>query len=284
MKRLAITIFLLFAFPSILPQSTRADYVPICDPRNVDLRNTSGVNCVPSRFYNDDISSRIVPQQCPAGATACSDPNAIFCKSGHPNISTGIVSCYRAPGVTYEDPQCPPLAQIPNLPSIPGLQIKPTIFGCQILQPGGLFGGLIELKTVEKSACGTLGYQYDSARKVCVPTSMSGMINKLVYLCKGDTCDTGLGQIPTDPAQIISFIIKLVSGISGGTLVLMLIRGGFHLLTSTGDPQKIGESKEIISSVVVGFIMVLLSIVLLKTIGGELLNLPTISLSGPTNT
>ena len=87
--------------------------------------------------------------------------------------------------------------------------------------------------------------------------------------------NTGLGCIPTDPEKlVVDFILKNAVGIGGGLAFLLFLGGGFTLLTSAGDPEKINKGKEVITAAISGLLFIIFSVYLLKVIGYDILQIP----------
>lgn len=88
--------------------------------------------------------------------------------------------------------------------------------------------------------------------------------------------DTAIGCIPTgDFTSFLSFLLRWAFGIAGGIILLMSIATGYALMTSSGDPQKLQGAKENIVAIFSGLILIGFSLVLLQTIGADILKLPT---------
>lgn len=90
---------------------------------------------------------------------------------------------------------------------------------------------------------------------------------------KGKTW-TVLGCIPTNPGGFIQIIIKTTVKIIGGTTFLALLYGGFLLLTSGGEVEKINKGKTIVTSSIIGLLVVIFSVFILRLIGVEILKIP----------
>lgn len=92
----------------------------------------------------------------------------------------------------------------------------------------------------------------------------------------GNAVNTALGCIPVnDMTETLKFFLRLALGISGGATLLMFIATSYSILTSSGDPQKLQAAKENIVSIFTGLLLVAFSLVLLQTIGADILGLPT---------
>lgn len=89
---------------------------------------------------------------------------------------------------------------------------------------------------------------------------------------------TAIGCINADgiggDKGIVQQLFKLGTGIAGGIALLLILFGGFGIMTSTGNPEKLNEGKELIASAVTGLLMILFSVFLLKFIGVDLLCIP----------
>ena len=88
--------------------------------------------------------------------------------------------------------------------------------------------------------------------------------------------NTALGCISTDVEDggFINTLLQLAIGL-GGIIALLLILGGvFIITTSAGNPDKLNQGKELITSAVSGLLFIILSIVLLNLISIKILAIP----------
>ena len=88
--------------------------------------------------------------------------------------------------------------------------------------------------------------------------------------------DTGLGCISTD-ITTGGFIISLTGiliGLGGGIALLLILYGVFIVTTSAGIPDKLKAGNEIITNAVIGLTFMIMSVILLKLIGINLLAIP----------
>ncbi len=86
--------------------------------------------------------------------------------------------------------------------------------------------------------------------------------------------NTSLGKVDPDPLEVISTVLRYLIGISGGLFLLIFIRAGYRMITSQGNPEAIKETRESITSAIVGFLFLLFSFVILEVIGVDLFQLP----------
>jgi len=80
--------------------------------------------------------------------------------------------------------------------------------------------------------------------------------------------DNPLGT--TDINALIGRVIKGVLGIVGSLALLMIIYGGFTMLTSGGAEQKINKAKGIIVWAIIGLVVIFLSYAILNAVLGVL--------------
>ena len=85
---------------------------------------------------------------------------------------------------------------------------------------------------------------------------------------------TGLGEIPDNPTGLVNAVLKIALGAAGGVAFLLIIFGGFKLAFSRGDPQAVQDGRDVITSAVVGLVIIILAVFLLRLIGIEILGLP----------
>ena len=63
----------------------------------------------------------------------------------------------------------------------------------------------------------------------------------------------------TDLGSIITELLKYIFVLAGLTLFILLIIGGFGLLTSGGSPEKMKAAQGKITSAVIGFVIIFIS-------------------------
>ena len=86
---------------------------------------------------------------------------------------------------------------------------------------------------------------------------------------------TALGLIPTAPAELVKWILGWSIAMGGGLAVLLSIWGGVTIILAGGNPEKINEGKEIITSAISGILFILFSVFLLRFIGVDILGILT---------
>ncbi len=118
-----------------------------------------------------------------------------------------------------------------------------------------------------------------SSFDLCAQTSDPGKCNT----CKNQYVDedgkpvglwTAIGCINPTKEGITTSAIKLGLGIGGGVVLLMILAASFKLTTSKGDPKATEEAKEMITNAIGGLLFILFSVVLIRTIGRGLLQIP----------
>lgn len=87
------------------------------------------------------------------------------------------------------------------------------------------------------------------------------------------TVFSGLGPLPTDPLDLIPKILEVILGVAGGIVVILIIRSGYKLMFSQGNPEKVQEAKDELTSAIVGLLFIIFSFVLLQFITNDLLKL-----------
>jgi len=85
---------------------------------------------------------------------------------------------------------------------------------------------------------------------------------------------TALGCLPTEPADFVAWLLSAAIKIGGGIAFLLMLYGGFQIMTSTGNPEKLSQGKSIITSAVIGLLFIIFAVLLLKIIGIDIFQLP----------
>ncbi len=90
-------------------------------------------------------------------------------------------------------------------------------------------------------------------------------------------CPTAIGTINTNPTEFVKRVMGIFLGIGGGIATLLIILAGYKILTSQGQPEKIQEARETITSVVIGLLFMIFAIAILQIIGVDILRIPGFS-------
>lgn len=73
-----------------------------------------------------------------------------------------------------------------------------------------------------------------------------------------------------DINELVAWLYYFIVSISGFSAFIMLVRGGFMWLSSAGDQGRLSEAKSIITSAILGLIIILASFLILQVINPEL--------------
>lgn len=85
---------------------------------------------------------------------------------------------------------------------------------------------------------------------------------------------TALGCIPVRPQLFVFWLLNRAISIGAGIAFLIMIWGGFQVMTSSGDPEKLQEGKNILVSAGAGLLFIIFSTFILELIGINILKIP----------
>jgi len=85
---------------------------------------------------------------------------------------------------------------------------------------------------------------------------------------------TAFGCIKTDPSSFMTDILRIGIGMGGGVAFLLILFGGFQILTSAGNPEKLQAGREVVTSAITGLLLIIFSIFLLRLIGVNIFGIP----------
>ena len=91
--------------------------------------------------------------------------------------------------------------------------------------------------------------------------------------CNGTSCDTAIGPVDTTGAGITKALFSVLLSISGALAVLLIIISGYRMMVSQGNPEKLQAAREQLIAAIVGLLFIIFSLVILQTIGVDLLGL-----------
>ena len=91
----------------------------------------------------------------------------------------------------------------------------------------------------------------------------------------GDCIDTAIGCIPVrgSTTDTIHFFLQWAIGVAGGIAFLLIVLAGFQIMTSQGNPERLKAGQELLSSAIMGLLMIIFSVFILRFIGVDLLHL-----------
>ncbi len=91
----------------------------------------------------------------------------------------------------------------------------------------------------------------------------------------GDGMWTGIGCIPLNLQSFVgNFLLSMGIGFGGLVAILCIIYSAFMMQTSQGSPEKIKKSQEMLTSCIMGLMLIVFSIFILKLIGVNILRIP----------
>lgn len=91
------------------------------------------------------------------------------------------------------------------------------------------------------------------------------------------TVDTAIGPITTTPSGIAGSIMTILLSLSGGVAILLVIAAGYQMITSQGNPEKVKEARERLTSAIVGLLFIIFSVAILQIVGIDILHIPGLS-------
>ncbi len=86
---------------------------------------------------------------------------------------------------------------------------------------------------------------------------------------------TAIGCIDGDFNSFVSnFLLNIAIGLAGGFALLCIIYAAFQIQSSQGNAEKIKKAQEMLTSCIIGLILVIFSIFILRLIGVNILKIP----------
>lgn len=85
---------------------------------------------------------------------------------------------------------------------------------------------------------------------------------------------TAVGCIPREPDIIVKSLLRLGLGVGGGFALIIVLASGFVLSVSQGEPKRIDEAKQWLTSALVGLLFIIFSVTLLHFIGYTIFQIP----------
>ncbi len=201
------------------------------------------------------------------GVAGVSGINKCCTKSGKSNFNLGIPGSgflmNNIPGLKKEAEKVKNLDN--NIPATPCIIGKPTTRdysspSCKcVLSEGGKAGGVTITSLCKKYMTGSSSKNL----KLCINCARAGG-----YLSE-------LGCIPLQINSFLSdWLLSIGIGLAGLVSLLCIIYSSIIIQTSQGDAQKIKKGKEMMTSCLIGLIVVIFSVFILRVVGVDILRIP----------
>lgn len=129
------------------------------------------------------------------------------------------------------------------------------------------------LNGVQILSHGCCGTNPTPTAKIC---DFAGTKKSICEACMGSGTGawTALGCVQTDPQKFIGQILGIAVGIGGGIAFLLILFGGFQILMSAGNPEKLNAGKELVTSAITGLLIIIFSLFILRLIGYNIFGIP----------
>lgn len=96
--------------------------------------------------------------------------------------------------------------------------------------------------------------------------------------CDSSSIDTAIGCIPIKSQQLFTkFVLSWALGIGGGIAFLLIVLAGFQIMTSQGNPERMKAGQELLTSAIMGLILLIFSAFILRFIGVQIFEIPGLS-------
>lgn len=97
------------------------------------------------------------------------------------------------------------------------------------------------------------------------------------HVTKCIVISTAVRDFNLEPAGLVRGLFSILISISGGIALLLIIRSGYQIMTSKGDPEQLKEARERLTSAIIGLLFLIFSLVILQVIGVDILHIPGLS-------
>ncbi len=92
--------------------------------------------------------------------------------------------------------------------------------------------------------------------------------------CGSEEIESAIGCIPiSDSDSLVGWILGWSLGVGGGIAFILIVYASIIIMTSQGIPDRLKSGQELLTSAISGLIMLIFSIIILKFIGIDILNL-----------
>ncbi len=95
--------------------------------------------------------------------------------------------------------------------------------------------------------------------------------------CPLDRVATDFGCLPNDPIGFVQEFYPIGLSFVGGVALIALILGGYTIMTSRGDPQRVNVGKSYIFYAITGLLLAIFGYVFIQVVVVDILRVPGFS-------
>lgn len=132
--------------------------------------------------------------------------------------------------------------------------------------------------TTGTAGCTCLDKRLELISRLCLMTSPQEQSSCLSCVTGGKGIWTAIGCVESDLSSFIkNTVLGWGIGLAGGLAMLCLIYSAFTMQSSQGNPEKLKKAQEMLTSCIMGLLLIIFSVFILKLIGVDILKLPGFS-------
>ncbi|EKE00202.1 MAG: hypothetical protein ACD_22C00077G0002 [uncultured bacterium] len=193
----------------------------------------------------------------------------------NPCITTEICNDYDPPigAICKPSASC---TRCPNIPPNPVFPSKCGDYGCGMNERCD-YTALVpqcHASTCNEDTCNTVGACCETEAGIC-GTCVADTVNNINICDTSSPCpecvnpepvDTGYGGNPMTITQLIQLVYNIMLPVTVGMGIYFIVRAGYILKTSQGNPQITAQGKEDLTAAIVGMLFIAFSLTILKVI------------------
>jgi hypothetical protein len=100
---------------------------------------------------------------------------------------------------------------------------------------------------------------------------------KLLAQAAGEPVHTAIGTFSSNFSEFVGEIATIGIAVGGVAAIGLLTAGAFTILTSTGEPEKLLNGREMITNALMGLALIILSLFVLEFLGWDVLRIGDIT-------
>lgn len=128
---------------------------------------------------------------------------------------------------------------------------------------------------VDPNSCLCLDKKLENISRLCLLVGTGEQASCLSCITDKKGIWTALGCIESDITKFIgNAILYWGIGLGGGFALLCIIYAAFMMQSSQGNPEKLKKAQEMITSCIMGLMLIIFSVFILKLIGVNILKIP----------
>ena len=92
--------------------------------------------------------------------------------------------------------------------------------------------------------------------------------------CSASEVNTALGCIPFENKGFTAALLRFLAGTAGAISLVVMLMATIQIMTGGGNPEQVKKGKELFTGAITGLLFIIFSVVLMRIVASDVLQIP----------